>query len=129
MVKLWWWCLDYAEDGDLSGLEQELNTYLGHPDTMKTLTEIGFVDENTCLVHDWIDYAFDFLKSKYHTSNPKKLKTIVRKYRTSLGTPKAIPKAGQIKIDKDRQIKTDKDKYLEFVYLSKEEHRKLTERF
>jgi len=60
---LWWWCLDYASDGDLSRYDAEdiaiACEWAGDPDTLVSmLVETGFLDDNVCLqVHDWADYG------------------------------------------------------------------------
>ncbi|KLU61866.1 replication initiation and membrane attachment [Peptococcaceae bacterium CEB3] len=66
----WWWCLKYAQDGDLTRYEwqdiAEGAGWEGDPDLfLKALTECGyggshgFVErtENGLLVHDWMEYA------------------------------------------------------------------------
>lgn len=60
---LWWWCLDYAPDGDLSEHDHEdiaiACAWEGEAeDVVRYLTECGFLDDDSGLrVHDWGDYA------------------------------------------------------------------------
>jgi hypothetical protein len=61
---LWWWCLDYAPDGDLTKHDAEDiaigSEWGGDPsELIKHLTECGFLDadENGLYVHDWTDWA------------------------------------------------------------------------
>jgi len=60
---LWWWCIDYASDGDLSRYDAEdiaiACEWEGDPDTLvEMLVETGFLDDDGCLqVHDWADYG------------------------------------------------------------------------
>ena len=117
--KFWWWCLDYAETGNLSDVDPEiLGNTLGVPNLLEALKTSGFVDIDPLRVHDWLDYAYEFLKLKYHTSNPKKYDKIVR-YRHKIQAipkviPKAIPKGRQDKIDKiDKIEKIREDKLRE----------------
>lgn len=69
---LWWWCLDYAQDGDLSIFEPadiaEAAEWEADPaDLLHALTDvsrigdrIGFLERTEnggLLIHDWFDYA------------------------------------------------------------------------
>lgn len=64
---LWWWCLDYAENGDLSGFEREeiaeAAMYEGDgPEYfVLSLVNAGFIDQDeddhSLSLHDWEDYA------------------------------------------------------------------------
>lgn len=60
---LWWWCMDYAPDGDLTKHDAEdiaIGTeWDGDPaDLIRHLTECGFLDDDGHLrVHDWSDWA------------------------------------------------------------------------
>jgi hypothetical protein len=58
---LWWWCLDNAPHGDLSGVDAEDiaegGLWEGEPYTfLHALVSSGFVDESG-FVHDWGEYA------------------------------------------------------------------------
>jgi len=61
---LWWWALDYADDGDLSR-HDAMDIAIGaewddDPETLvKGLTQAGFLDETEdgLQIHDWEDYA------------------------------------------------------------------------
>lgn len=61
---LWWWCLDYAQDGDLSrwtnGDVAEACLWPGDPEEfVLALRDAGFVDwdGDDRRVHEWDDYA------------------------------------------------------------------------
>jgi len=62
---LWWWALDFAQDGDLTKYEAgdiaDAVLWQGEPtELVNALGEAGFLDktEDGCLViHDWFDYA------------------------------------------------------------------------
>lgn len=62
---LWWWCLDYALDGDLSKhdpkvIEEACNI------PMKTLYRAGFVDSRPYRrIHDWWDNQGNYLKLRF----------------------------------------------------------------
>lgn len=58
---LWWWCLSYADDGDLSEFDDfEIARGAGWEDDpavfVSALTAAGWLDEDRT-VHDWHDYA------------------------------------------------------------------------
>lgn len=60
---LWWWCIDYAPDGDLTKHTAEdiaiACEWDGKPaDLIKHLSECGFLDNGSGLhVHDWDEYG------------------------------------------------------------------------
>jgi len=62
---LWWWSLDYADDGDLSRYESDVIAdaceWEDDPDTfIDALVSAGFLstdDDGALHVHDWMDYA------------------------------------------------------------------------
>lgn len=69
--KLWWWALDYAEDGDIGKYPLgAISMACGYHDPdrfMDALISAGFVDvvgEHT-LIHDWWDYAGKFFRARY----------------------------------------------------------------
>lgn len=61
---LWWWALDYAEDGDLSRYD-DLDIAIGadwdQPESpfVEALVSSGFLERvgDRLLIHDWMDYA------------------------------------------------------------------------
>jgi hypothetical protein len=66
--ELWWWALDYAQDGDLSHFTDRQIAracrYDGSPKVLiDALTESGFVDEQR-RIHDWHDYAGKFMERR-----------------------------------------------------------------
>ena len=110
--KFWWWCLDYAETGNLLDVDPEiLGNTLGVPNLLEALKTSGFVDIKPLRVHDWFDYTYEFLKLKYHTSNPEKYNKIVRYRHKIQAIPKVIPKAiPKVRQDEEEKIeKTRKD--------------------
>lgn len=107
----WWWVLSYAEDGDLSKFKGSLSV-----DGLKLndLKACGFVDEDE-KVHDWFDFAGRYLIDKYRTSNPKKLKSIVRKYSRDYRPSKVCKITQKIdKIDKTDKIREDNNTIVGF---------------
>jgi len=97
--RLWWWVLNYAEDGDLS--KHLPYVYLTRFSSNCTpselylhLQESKWITKNG-LLHDWLDYAGRYLKGKYKTSNPKKLIEIYKKHKSPLSLPKVSLKDNQ----------------------------------
>src|SRR5690242_7335279 len=63
---LWWWALDYAQDGDLSRFDlgdicDACEWDGGEHAFMDALVDAGFVDSNLC-IHDWNEYGAKYLK-------------------------------------------------------------------
>lgn len=94
--SLWWWTLDYAEDGDLKkftsyqitlAIEAKIDPEI----LINVLIESKFIDKDM-KIHDWWNYAGPYLTKKYHNNNPKKLIDIKRKYFTPKGLPKGMQK-------------------------------------
>lgn len=78
--RFWWWCLDYAQDGDLSKYKiEEIDQFIG-PDATKALICAGWIDSEPYLrVHDWWDWSGMFWQSKYR-HQPEKWKGIRDQY-------------------------------------------------
>jgi hypothetical protein len=62
---LWWWCLDYALDGNLSKQEPKVvEDACGIP--VRTLIRAGFVDSRPYRrIHDWWDNQGNYLKVRF----------------------------------------------------------------
>lgn len=72
LLRFWWWCVDYAENGDLRkhsperlagavGLKSSDGQAFFH-----AMIKSGWIDEEPHLrVHDWWDYIGPFLRTKY----------------------------------------------------------------
>ena len=71
---LWWWCLDYARDGDLTNVERDVIAdaceWTGDPDALIDALVgsfakrggSGFIDNGDGLkIHDWYEYAGELL--------------------------------------------------------------------
>jgi hypothetical protein len=89
---LWWWSLDYAQDGDLSrytpGDIAEASYWEGDSDELlNALIEAGFVDRNEGLIciHDWDVYGGKLLQQK--VSSRERMK----KWRTESRSQKRDP--------------------------------------
>jgi len=88
--RIWYWALDFAEDGDLRRYDAgviwgvvgtPLTTVQTSPEKfVSAMTTSGFFDSEPLRIHDWWDYAGRFLQVKYK-HNPKKWKTIQRWYK------------------------------------------------
>ena len=115
LTSLWTWALDYAEDGDLSRFQPEIVErgceWKGEPNALFSALLGKFIDSDL-KIHDWLDYAGSYLRSKYHTSNPKKLKQIQRLYKVKISQTKLPLKSAFSQTDKIRldKIRLDKNK-------------------
>ena len=70
--RLWWWCADYAYDGDISKHDPDtIATAIGCADMkgeflIAALIKAGFVDKEPKLrLHDWYEHFGDFLRAKF----------------------------------------------------------------
>ena len=70
--RLWWWCADYAWDGDLSKHDPDIiSAAIGCPDMkgdflIAALVKAGFVDTSPSLrLHDWWAHFGDFLRGRF----------------------------------------------------------------
>lgn len=84
--RLWWWCADYAYDGDISRHTPEtIAAAVGLPQSqgkafIEALTVAGFVDRRPVLrLHDWWGHFGDFLRGKFARS-PEKWQAIEKCY-------------------------------------------------
>lgn len=69
---LWWWALDFAEDGDLSKYDAadiaDAAMWEDDPEVWEAaLIEVGFMDEDRTL-HDWYEYAGRFIQLRKDAS-------------------------------------------------------------
>lgn len=83
---LWWWCLKFAEDGDLSRYRSSQIPAIETDEFRAHLRAAGWLDGD--LIHDWIDYAGLYLTKKYSTGNIDKLKMIWMKHGYKYGKGK-----------------------------------------
>ena len=90
---LWWWCLDYAQDGDLSRFGAEdiaiACEWDGEPEALVAmLIECGFLDNGQGLtVHDWQEYAGRLLERRERDRQRKAAARRAPVLRTSNGRP------------------------------------------
>ena len=74
---LWWWSLDFAQDGNLSAYEDdelaEAAEWEGDPATfVAALVEAGFIERPTRELHDWHDYAGKLLEQRKANAEKQK---------------------------------------------------------
>lgn len=91
LMMLWWWCLDYAEDGQLARFKDEeiaagAEVYVDADKFVEALCDSDLMDREERRIHDWLDYAGRYLIAKYSTSNRKKLVAIWRGYGLKYGS-------------------------------------------
>ncbi len=148
--RLWWWAIDYAEDGVLSKYQPaEIALALDVIDGDKfvsTLVECSFLDrkKDILCIHDWWDFAGKFLTIRYK-HKPEKYKKIMNFYIKIKNTPKGCSKntpnntkqtiqtVPTIPNQDNHSNLTNKDgtdemiKYADFVSLTSSEYQKLVE--
>ena len=76
--RFWWWCQDYAEDGDLKkhsafALATACGVSSDQSETfLQSMIEAALIDREPYLrVHDWWDYAGPYLITKYKQQTDK----------------------------------------------------------
>ena len=85
---LWYWALDYAQDGDLSGYD-EIDIAGGalwegdDREFIEALVKAGFVDIEPPRIHDWMDYAGLLIEKRKADAERKR----AARERTSGGRP------------------------------------------
>jgi hypothetical protein len=81
---LWWWCLEYAFDGDLSKKEPKvIEESCQVP--LKLLIKAGFVDSRPYRrIHDWWDNQGSYLQSRFNKT-PDKWQRIKQLYEQEKG--------------------------------------------
>ena len=109
--RLWWWCADYAFDGNLDKHDPDtISTAIGCADMkgeylITALVNAGFVDRKPNLrLHDWWAHFGDFLRGKF-ARTPEKWKAIEKCY---TNTSKALVKCSPLdKENKEKKIKRE----------------------
>lgn len=71
---LWWWCLDYAETGDLTRLsvdsprtvQDAMEVDLEPRELLKILVETGWIDQKNdkIIIHDWMLFAGNLYRDR-----------------------------------------------------------------
>lgn len=132
---LWHTAIEQQEDGDLSkwpdDLIAELAGYSGNAqEFVKILHEIGWLDAK--IIHDWWNYAGNFLISKYK-HYPAKWKKIRRKYKNCSKncSKNSTPNLTNLTIPNQPNITKPKKTYGEFrhVFLADNDLQKLRDKF
>lgn len=105
---LWYWAMDFAQDGDLSAYDAEdiADAVMWDGDAktfLNALVEARYADatEHGIVIHDWFDYAGGLLESKARKREQSRLR--VQEYRKRKkeaaaheeGTPQEAPSQGQ----------------------------------
>lgn len=103
---LWWWALDYAQDGNISDFEPDdiadaIDWQSDADDLLTALIDSGFVEkqDNLILIHDWFDYA-GRLVDKREQNRERKRKSRANKTNKQDGHEEVTrPSQGQINDD------------------------------
>lgn len=76
---LWWWAMDYAQDGDLSRYDEyDIADACGwkgdEKQIVNALIEAGFIDEEEdgLVIHDWFDYAGRLIEKREQNRERKR---------------------------------------------------------
>ena len=77
LFLLWWWALDYAQDGDLSRFDDDdICDAVDYSENasrfVSALTAAGFLDEGS-QIHDWDEYAGRLLEKRRVEAERKKI--------------------------------------------------------
>lgn len=86
--RFWWWCLDYAEDGDLrKHSENRIARSVGlsggkeAQKFVEAMVNSSWIDREPYFrVHDWWDYIGLFLQRKYGEKNREKWERVKKLY-------------------------------------------------
>lgn len=76
---LWWWAMDYAQDGELSRYDDsdiaDACEWDGDPKVLvSSFVEAGFIDETDdgLVIHDWFDYAGRLIEKREQNRERKR---------------------------------------------------------
>lgn len=99
---LWHAALEQCEDGNLAGLSARMIARFAQYDGdcekfAALLRKYGWIDGD--LLHDWLDYAGNYLRAKYHSANPQKLKEIWALHGRAEGRRPDSPPLGGLQAD------------------------------
>jgi hypothetical protein len=91
---LWWWALDYAEDGDLTRYDA-LDIAIGadwdknETEFVDSLVSAGFLDRNetALVIHDWHDYAGKLIERRER--NAQRMRDARASYETDTNNERA----------------------------------------
>lgn len=96
LFRFWWWCVDYAEDGDLRRHNENriaVAVGLQNKDGKKfidAMIQAGWIDNEPYFrVHDWWDYIGLFMQRKYgekHREKWERIKQLYNDYTTTSTT-------------------------------------------
>jgi hypothetical protein len=86
--RFWWWCVDYAENGDLRKHSiDRLGRAVGLVDSstahrfVESMISTGWIDEKPYFrVHDWWEYIGLFLQRRYGNKNSEKWRAVQQLY-------------------------------------------------
>ena len=104
---LWWWCLAYCPDGNLTRHPKEhltLALELGPIEGTKVINALiqsGWLDEKPYFrVHDWWNYVGQYLRIKFK-NDPAKWKRVQKLYRSGAGRCKGYISGGKTSLNHD----------------------------
>ena len=94
---LWWWCMDYAQDGNLSQWEAsdiaDAVHWEGEPEKLlEALIESRFVDliDEVASIHDWADYGGRLMAIKQKDRERKRKSDALRRNSSGIRAESAV---------------------------------------
>ena len=80
LQMLWWWCINYAENGDISRYSAaQIASASGWEgianDLVAAMIHSGFIDSEPLRVHDWLDFCGDLIKKRLEYKKAKSRRT------------------------------------------------------
>lgn len=129
LQMLWWWCIDYADDGQIDTyspiqIASACDWQGNAGELIQALADSGFIDRDPLRVHDWLDFCGDLIKKRleYRKAKHRRTKRLGKSLRKGENSQLTVTVP-----DRNRTIPTkpDKERHLEFVWLTPEEHGKL----
>lgn len=108
---LWWWCLDYAKDGDLSRYsEEQIAEGAGYDgdaiDFVAALVDAGFIDRDW-RVHDWQQYGGKILRQR--DSNSDRQARFRDRQRSPAKAPADPQRNGYVTVTPDEDVVSNGD--------------------
>jgi hypothetical protein len=90
---LWWWALDYAQDGDLAKFsDRQIAKGCGWTGDatllVASLIDAGFVEKKPRRIHDWMEYGGTLIAKKARDAARKRESRKRDVQRTSVGSPR-----------------------------------------
>jgi hypothetical protein len=105
---LWWWCINYAEDGNLARytptqIASACDWEGSAKELLQHLADCGFIDRDPLRIHDWLDFCGDLIKKRLEYKKAKSRRT------KRLGKSLRKPENSQLTVTKPDRNQTEPD--------------------